>query len=248
MAVGDGTAPEVAVLSPIARIADILRGRASSAGKPAERTMHDLFVVRRFARRPALADQNARDVRFPLETALALCPTRHLTRSSPSKATAWTKFRSAPCMQVSSSPDISDLQQAAKPWSGWNSGWGTRTKVSRGSCRELTSIAARGLRGGYRAIAPSPLLTPFQGPQKRHWKLPHPIAPSGFARCLCGTRTACQSSRRYRRDLQRCFVRPDACALQRVARKRFARRRHRVRSSFDAGPHRARRCDSRCQR
>ena len=66
----------------------------------------------------------------------------------------------------------------------------------------------------------------------------------GLAPCAARrTRAACQSSRRYRRHLQRRIFRADACALQRVARKRAACRQRRIRSSIDAGCHRARRRD-----
>ena len=68
------------------------------------------------------------------------------------------------------------------------------------------------------------------------------------ARAAGRARAARQSSRRHRRDLQRCFVRPDACALQRVARKRAARAATRIRPSVDAGHHRARRREPRPRR
>ena len=49
------------------------------------------------------------------------------------KATACTRSRSVPCTRELSSPDISGLPQAARPWSGWNSGWDIPTRASRGS-------------------------------------------------------------------------------------------------------------------
>ena len=48
------------------------------------------------------------------------------------KAMACIRLRSAPCMRASSSPDISALPPAGRPWSGWNSGWDIPTRVSRG--------------------------------------------------------------------------------------------------------------------
>ncbi len=54
------------------------------------------------------------------------------------------------------------------------------------------------------------------------------------------SRTARQSPRRYRRDLQRRLFRPDACALRRFTRERAARSQCRIRPSPDARYHRAR--------
>ena len=47
------------------------------------------------------------------------------------KATACTRSRSVRCMRESSSPAISALPPAARPWSGWSSGWDIPTRASR---------------------------------------------------------------------------------------------------------------------
>ena len=70
---------------------------------------------------------------------------------------------------------------------------------------------------------------------------------SGCGRCLRNS-TARQPSRRHRRDLQRCVLRPDAGPLQRAARGRSPRVEHRLRSPPDAGRHRSRRARSRSRR
>jgi hypothetical protein len=70
------------------------------------------------------------------------------------------------------------------------------------------------------------------------------LAPGAARR----TRAARQPSRRQRRHLQRCLLRADAYALQRVAREPAACFEQRIRSPIVAGCHRARRRDPRPQR
>ena len=66
------------------------------------------------------------------EIASTRCRRRRPTVSSPPKATACTRSRSARCMRASSSPDISALPPAARPWSGWNSGLDMSIRASTG--------------------------------------------------------------------------------------------------------------------
>ena len=136
MAIMDGQTAEIAVVSldcPDRIFPSV--GRHHPPALRLERTIHDLFGLfrRRLARCPPLARSQ------PLGRALSvgrshrrIAEGRRPTVSSPRKATACTRLRSARCMRASSSPDISALPPAARPWSGWNSGLDTSIRASTG--------------------------------------------------------------------------------------------------------------------
>ena len=91
------------------------------------------IVSGRLARYPPLARSQ------PLGRALSIgsshrrgCRKHRPIASSRQKAMACIRSRSVPCMRESSSPGISGLRQAARPWSGWKSGSDIPTRVSRG--------------------------------------------------------------------------------------------------------------------
>ena len=78
-------------------------------------------------------DHDRWGMRFPLRRSHRRMPDdRRPIASCPCTATACIRLRSVRCMRESSSPDISALPRAARPWSGWRSGWDMPTRASRG--------------------------------------------------------------------------------------------------------------------
>ena len=99
-----------------------------------ERTVNDLFGLSAEGLPDTRhwLDHGRWGVRFPLGDRIDAPPTAAPYRFLPRKATACTRSRSVRCMPASSSPDISALPPAARPWSGWNSGWDIPTRASKG--------------------------------------------------------------------------------------------------------------------
>ena len=101
-----------------------------------ERTVNDLFglIGRKACPIPAPGSITiAGAFAFRLGDRIdALPKSRRPIASCRWKATACTRSRSVPCMRESSSPDISALPPAARPWSGWSSGSDIPTRASRG--------------------------------------------------------------------------------------------------------------------
>ena len=136
MAIMDGQTAEIAVVSldcPDRTFPSVGRHHPPAFGWNAPSTICSDCRAEGSARCPPLArSQPLGRALSAWEIASTPCRRRRPIASCRSKATACTRSRSARCMRVSSSPDISALPPAARPWSGSNSGLDTSTRASRG--------------------------------------------------------------------------------------------------------------------
>ena len=143
---------------------------------------------------------------------------RPTTISFPSPGRGCTRSRSARCMPASSSPGISASPSTARSWRGWKSGSAMCTRASTGCSSMPIWNARRRSSRASPATPPWPTVLPSLARSRRRSISIRRAASA--ARRHGGARAHRQSSRRYRRDLQRRLVLLDPCPLRHFARAR----------------------------
>ncbi len=185
-------------------------------------------------------------------TAAGVCATRSATRQRwrPAamamhffrpKARRCIRSPSGPCTPALSSLATSALPPTAKPSCASRNGLVMCTRASSISWWAHHSNVRQSWRAAISGDSTVAYAIAFAQAVEAALGLEPPPRAVWLRASHGGTRADRQSSWRHRRDLQRCLILSDACALQHLARARITCGRHGFRSPTDDGSRRARR-------